>query len=156
MTGRGLLLAELERIARSCCRILRELHPDDFAYQPPGGLRSALEQANYLAQIIVQDFKTITGASADELKALEEQHWSESADDWCALLRQGNEQVRRYMEELTFDGFENGSATAYYGRTQTNAQWLVDIIGRLYHHRAQLYLYLRLMDYKLTPQILEG
>jgi hypothetical protein len=155
MTGRGLLLAELERIARSSCHVLRELHPDDFGFQPTPDLRTALELANQLGQLVILDLKLITGATADELKVLEDELWRESADDWCGHLRHGVEQVQRYMEELTFDAFENGSATAYYGRTQTNAKWLLDIISRLYHHRAQLYFYLRLLDYRITPQILE-
>jgi uncharacterized damage-inducible protein DinB len=154
MTGRGLLLAELERIARSCCHIIRLAEPQHFDFAPQRNMRTLHELANHLAQIPLVDLRILGGAKQDEVQELEENLRREDAEAWCALLREGYSEVRRYMESLTFDAFENSSGTAFYGRTQTNAQWLLEIITHLYHHRSQLFTYLKLLGYPVNTKTL--
>jgi uncharacterized damage-inducible protein DinB len=156
MTGRGLLLAELERVARNCCTLLRTVNPDDFGFQPQDNMRKLIEVANCLAQIPLVDLRIISGAKEKEIQDFEAELWSEDAEDWCAMLREGYAESRQYFETLTFDNYENGSATAFYGRTQTNAKWLLEMIAHLYHDRAQLFLYLKLLDYPVDSRALSS
>lgn len=154
MTGRGLLLAELERIARSCCRLGRLAQPGDLEQRPRDGMRSLLELGNLMGSALLVELRTISGAQQDEIRELEDGLWSDVPDDWCAQLRDGYEQLRHYMESLSFDQFENNSCTAYYGRTQTNAKWLLEMLTQLVHHRAQLFTCLKLLGYDIDPRIL--
>jgi uncharacterized damage-inducible protein DinB len=154
MTGRGLLLAELERIARNCCQILRLARPDDYQFSPGRGMRTLFECCNHLAQIPLVDLRILRGAKQDEVRELEESLNREDVEAWCELLREGNSEVRRFMETLTFDAYENGSGTAFYGRTQTHAQWLLEIVTHMYHHRAQVFLYLKLLGYPVDTRTL--
>ena len=154
MTGRGLLLAELERIARSCCHILRQAAPEHYDFAPVRGMRTLHELSNHLAQIPLVDLRILRSSKQDEVRELEESLLREDADGWCALLREGYSEVRQYMENLSFDAYENNSGTAFYGRTQTNAQWLLEIITHLYHHRSQLFTYLKLLGYPVNTKTL--
>lgn len=154
MTGRGLLLAELARIARSCCRLGRLTRPDDLEFRPKPGMRSLLELGNLMGSAPLVDLRILSGAKQDEVREYEDGLWRDAPEDWCDLLRDGYEQVRRYMEQLSFDQYENNSGTAYYGRTQTNAAWLLEIVTHLHHQRAQYFTYLRLLEYEVDPRIL--
>jgi len=154
MTGRGLLLAELERIARSCCHIARLARPDDYEFAPVRGMRTLFELSNHLAQIPLVDLRILSGAKQEEIRELEESLTRENVEGWCELLREGYSEVRRYMENLTFDAYENSSGTAFYGRTQTNSQWLLEIVTHLYHHRSQLFTYLKLLGYPVNTKTL--
>lgn len=154
MTGRGLLLNELERIARSCCRLGRLVEPGDMEFRPQPGMRTLAELGNHMAQSPLIDLRIISGAKQDEVQEFEDTLWRDEPAAWCELLREGLEQVRRYMETLSFDHFENSSCTAYYGRTQTNAQWLLEMIAHLYHDRAQFFTYLKLLGYTVDARIL--
>jgi uncharacterized damage-inducible protein DinB len=117
-------------------------------------MRTLLALANGVGQSLLIDARMLIGASQEEIADLESELWSDDQTAWCEMLRDGFEQLRRFMEELSFDQYENGSCTAYYGRTQTHASWLLEFLTHLCHQRAQLHLYLRLLGYKIDPQLL--
>jgi hypothetical protein len=123
-------------------------------FAPQSGMRTLREIGNRMGQVLLVDLRIISGAQQDEVQELEDSLWRESPDGWCDLLRDGYEQVRRYMEGLSFDQFENSSCTAYYGSTKTNARWLIEMLGRLLHERAQLFLYLRMLGGRVDGRLL--
>ena len=149
MTGRGLLLHELEWITGNCCRLVEQIRLEDLEWRPAEGLRSVGELANHLAQIPSVDLRIMKGDSQEAVQELEDNLWRERPRAWCGVMREGNRDLCRFMERLSMDEYENGSGTAFYGRTQTYAQWLFEAIAHVYHHRAQLFMYLRLKGYEL-------
>ena len=154
MTGRGLLLAELEHIVANCCRLLALIRAADHGYQPRPQMRTLLELANHLAQVPAADYRIMRGDAETQVSAYEEELRRESPDDWRSVMREGAADLARYVEHLTHDNYENGSCTAYYGRTQTNAQWLLEVITHIYHHRAQLFTYLKILGYDVNTRTL--
>lgn len=154
MTGRGMLLAELERMARNCCMLGRLVEARHLEWRPQPNMRSLIELANHLAQIPLVDLRILSGAKQEEVHELEDSLWRDNPEAWCTLLREGYTEVRQYMEALSFDQYENGSGTAYYGRTQTNGMWLLEIVTHLTHHRAQLFMYLKLNGYPVNTRTL--
>ncbi len=154
MTGRGLLLSELDKITGNICRMLALVKPEHFGYSPQEGMRTLKQLATHLAQIPLVDFRLLRGDDEAAIVALEEQLAREDVDGWINLLKDGKTELTRYYERLSLDEFENNSGTAYYGRTQTNAQWLLEIIGHLYHHRSQLFMYLKLNRYPVGTRTL--
>jgi uncharacterized damage-inducible protein DinB len=154
MTGRGLLLNELERVSANACRLFALIKPEHLGYRPREGMRSLAELANHLAQIPSVDMRLMRGDEEGAVIALEQQLLRETPDDWAALLKEGTAEMARFIERLTQSDFETGSGTAYYGRTQTHAQWLLEMITHLYHHRAQLFMYLKLNGYPVNTRTL--
>jgi uncharacterized damage-inducible protein DinB len=149
MTGRGLLLNELDWIVANCCRLFALVKPEHLSWTPREGLRTLKELANHLAQIPAVDLRIIKGDGELDIEKFERELDSESADRWCAAMKDGAREVRRFMELLSFDDYENGSATAYFGRTQTHARWLLEFVTHAYHHRAQFFMYLKLNGYEV-------
>jgi hypothetical protein len=107
-------------------------------------MRSIYELTNYLAQVPQVDMRIIRGDDEEKIRALEQELARENPAGWGEVLRLGMEESTRFYEGLTMDVYENGSATAYYGRTQTHARWLVETISRMYHHRSQLIIFMKL------------
>jgi uncharacterized damage-inducible protein DinB len=156
MTGRGLLLGELERITANIRRLFALIQPEHYGWRPRVDMRSLAELANHLAQIPSVDFSLLRGSSEEQIVALEKELARDNAEGWREVLATGAGELARYIEHLTHDEFENNSGTAYFGRTQTNAQWLLEIITHLYHHRAQLFTYLKLNGYAVNTHTLYG
>lgn len=151
MTTRSMLLTELEFICRNCARLIGQLEPNMLRYRPQGAegvdlgkMRNLIELANHLAQIPSIDTAIFRGLPEEDIQRTERELWSDDVAAMKGVLRAGYEELHRFMEKLTVSEFETGSATAFYGRTQTYAQWLLEVITHLYHHRAQLYTYLKL------------
>jgi uncharacterized damage-inducible protein DinB len=148
MTTRSMLLTELEFICRNCARLIGQVEAAQYRYRPPAAegvnIRTMLELANHLAQIPSIDLAIIRSLPEEDIQRLERELWQGEALDLKGVLREGFEETHRFMEKLSISEFETGSATAYYGRTQTYAQWLLEVITHLYHHRSQLFTYLKL------------
>lgn len=152
MTGRLLLLTELERLSKNVCRFLALIQPEHNGYRPQDNMRTMLELANHLAQIPAVDYRIIRGDKEGELGKLEGELARDNGDELCEVVREGVADMSRFYERLSFDEYENGSATAYFGRTQTHAQWLLEVITHMYHHRAQLFMYLKLNGYDVSTR----
>lgn len=154
MTGRSLLLSELERIVGNCCRFFELVKAEHNAWRPREGIRSLVELANHLAQVPGVDLRIMKGTKEEELIELERKLARDDGTGWAAVMREGAEDLSRFVQHLSLDQFENGSGTAYYGRTQTHAQWLLEAITHIYHHRSQLFLYLKLNGYEVSTRTL--
>ena len=144
MTGRGLLLHELDWIVANCCRFFDRIEPEHHGWRPQEGVRTLCELTNHLAQIPQVDLRIIQGKTENEIDDMENSLWREHPKAWGGVMREGAGDMRRFMEQLSLDDYENGSATAYFGRTQTHCQWLLEAVTHCFHHRAQLFMYLKL------------
>jgi len=152
MTGRGLLLNELDWIVKNCCAFLKMIKPEDLDWRPADNFRTLAELANHLGQIPAVDYRIVKGDGELEIERLEQSLTRENPADLVKVMQDGAVDVRRFMERLSFDDYENGSATAYFGRTQTHARWLLEIVTHMYHHRSQLFMYLKLRGYEVSTR----
>jgi len=149
MTGRGLLLSELEWIVGNCCRLFEVIKQEDYGYTPIEGTRTIVELANHLAQLPQVDLRIIQGKQQNEITELEKSLWREHPKAWGGVMREGMTDLTRFMDQLSLDDYENDSGTAFFGRTQTYSRWLLEVVTHCYHHRSQLFMYLRLKGYDI-------
>ncbi|MEZ5336699.1 MAG: DinB family protein [bacterium] len=154
MTSRGLLLNELEHVLRNCRMIIELIEPDDLAFRPAGNMRTLEELVNHLAQIPAIDLLIMRGAEEAEVQDREKKMFARSRDDLFKNMERGSRDMTRFMESLTFDEFENGAGVAFYGRSQTYQQWLLETVTHIYHHRAQLHMYLKIKGYAVDTNTL--
>ena len=147
MTGRGLLLNELDWIVANCCRLFELIKAEHLDWRPRDDMRPLKELVNHLAQIPAVDLRIVKGDGEMDVEKLEESLDNDNPATWCGVMKDGARDMRRFMELLSFDDYENGSATAYFGRTQTHARWLLEAVNHIYHHRAQVFMCQRLIGY---------
>jgi uncharacterized damage-inducible protein DinB len=154
MTTREMLFADLERIVANCCRLLELAKPEDYGWRPRDNMRTLLELANHLAQVPGIDLLIFQGLAEHEISEQERQLKRDTPAGLVEQLRRGTEDLQRFMEKQSVDAFEHNSGTAYYGRTQTYAQWLLEALTHLYHHRAQFFSYLKMLGYAINTRTL--
>lgn len=144
------LLDQLGWITDNCCRMFELIQDDAHSFCPQEGMRNLAQIANHLAQVPAIDLAIMKGGKEKEVQDLEVSLECATPAAWAAMMAQGKDELYHYMDHLSLDQYENDSGTAFYGRTQTNAQWLLEVITHLYHHRSQLYLYLKLSGCKVN------
>ena len=105
MTGRGLLLDELDRIVANCCRFLELVRPEQHDWRPQDGMRSLIELANHLAQIPSIDLRIIKGDSEQQVQEYERELTRDNDRALGGVMREGARDVRRFMEGLSFDDY---------------------------------------------------
>lgn len=154
MTSRGLLLNELEHVLRNCRRIIDMIKPDDLAFRPTAQMRSLEELINHLAQIPSIDLLIMKGGEEKEIQEREKKLFARSRDEISEVMKTGIEDMTRFMEGLSMDEFETGTGLAFYGRSQTYQQWLLETVTHVYHHRAQLHMYLKIKGYPVDTNTL--
>lgn len=158
MTTRSLLLTELQFIVKNCERLLAMLKPEHAEYRPPAAegvrVRSLSELANHLAQIPQVDIALMRGLSEEEVGRLERDLYRRDPQDMIKVMRDGHAELNRFMEQLPMAQYEAGSGTAYYGRTQTYSGWLLEALTHMFHHRAQLFTYMKLLGYPVDTRTL--
>jgi uncharacterized damage-inducible protein DinB len=154
MTTREMLFADLERIVANCCRLLELAKPEDYGWRPRDNMRTLLELANHLAQVPGVDLLILQGVAEHEVSEQERLLRRDDAAGLLVVLRQGTADLERFMEKQSVDAFEHNSSTAYYGRTQTYAQWLLEALTHMYHHRGQYFNYLKLLGYDINTRTL--
>jgi len=157
VTTKGLLLRELEWITGNVSRLLALVKPDDLDFRPNEKVRSLRELGHHLAQIPAVDLAIMRGLKQEEIHAEEDRLTREAEEralpaGWVGVLGGGAKDLGRFMETLSMHDFEAGSGSAFYGRTQTYAQWLLETITHLYHHRAQFFGYLKQLGYDVASR----
>ncbi len=154
MTSRGLLLNELEHVLRNCRRIIELIQPDDLSFRPAANMRTLEELCNHLSQIPAIDLLIMKGAEEAEVQEREKKLFARSREDLFKVMEEGTRDLTRFMESMSFDEYENGSGVAFYGRSQTFQQWLLESVTHIYHHRAQMHMYLKLKGYPVDTNTL--
>jgi uncharacterized damage-inducible protein DinB len=159
MTGRGQLLRELEWISKNAARILTIPRAADLDFRPREDMRTLRELGHHLAQIPSVDMAIMRGLKEEEVTAEEDKLAARAETEglpngWRSVLRDGSKDLARFMEQLSSAEYETGSGTAYFGRTQTYSQWLLETVTHLYHHRSQFFTYLKLLGYDVGTRTL--
>lgn len=152
MTGREQLLIELEFVVKNCCRLFDFIQRDDLEWQPGEGMRTLSEQANYLARIPALDLRIVQGKEEEVIDELEASLERNHPRAWCGVMREGMRELYRFYEQMTLNEYENGIASAYFGRTQVHARWLMETVTHIYHHRGALFTYLQLKGYDVSTR----
>jgi len=69
---------------------------------------------------------------------------------WVDILEEGTQALIDYMNSLSEDEFIHKKTKAWYHQEpQSQAQWLIEIITHLAHHRAQMFDYLKQLEYNV-------
>lgn len=148
---RDVLLKELETGVRTTRILLAKVETDQWAYRPAGNMMSLLELAHHLTQIPLIDLAILQEKDEVEVKRLEKETEYETADRLATLMEQGFEELSRYMKRLTEEDFLQKETRPFYAdHPSTQAKWLTEIVTHVFHHRAQLFNYLKQLGHPVN------
>lgn len=137
------LLKALTQLNGSLEELFAQIQPEHLEWRPRENMRSVLELANHLAQVPGIDLTILQGATQQEVRALEASLHRSNPAELIHVWRSGLGAVAEFYGGLTPEQFEQQTGTAFYGHSAPLSEWLLEIITHAYHHRAQLFTYLK-------------
>lgn len=138
------LFRELQGLRRSLAKLLPELPPHAEDWRPDDRMRTAWELANHLVQIPAVDTAIAQEKVQAEIQQLERELTTNTVEGLLAVWDRGIAAAETHFNALSPDQFETVETTAFYGHGMKAKEWLLEIVTHTYHHRAQLFTYLKL------------
>ncbi|OWR27268.1 hypothetical protein CDO73_23800 [Saccharibacillus sp. O23] len=134
--------------------MLDQLSDADLESTPINGKRSYAELLSHIALICQADLLISNEATSTEMDL----YYASNAPTTIAeikksLLANYNELVEtfsRYSEEELFE-----QKKSYWGVEYTRFEWLLEILGHVYHHRGQLHTYISMDRKDVKVQLFE-
>lgn len=146
------LLNELETGVRTGASLIRLIHPEDWAYRPQDNMRSLVELVHHFIQITASDLAIMQEKSEAEVGVVENSlSGIEDIGKLEATLWGNLEAYKAYIVSLSEEDLLNRSTKAFYmehGHLQ--AQWQIETLTHVFHHRSQLYNYLKQQGHELN------
>ncbi|MHB1628701.1 MAG: DinB family protein [Bacilli bacterium] len=148
---RELLLAELALAVRTTGALLEKATPELWDFRPREEMRTVLELANHLTQSPLIDLAILKEQSQEEVHALEQALTASDAAHMRANMENGLAELSAYMGGLSEHDFLHKESKPFYGENgSTQAKWLVEIVTHAFHHRGQLFTYLKQAGLAIT------
>ncbi|SDL26907.1 hypothetical protein SAMN05428961_104467 [Paenibacillus sp. OK060] len=149
---RNHLLNELETGVRTGASLIRLIRPEDWAYRPQDNMRSLVELVHHFIQITASDLAIMQEKSEAEVGVVENSLSGIEDNEKLEATLWGNLEVyKAYIVSLSEEEMLNRSTKAFYmehGHLQ--AQWQIETLTHVFHHRSQLYNYLKQQGHELN------
>ncbi|SLK03627.1 MULTISPECIES: DinB family protein [unclassified Paenibacillus] len=146
------LLNELETGVRTGASLIRLIRPEDWAYRPQDNMRSLVELVHHFIQITASDLAIMQEKSEAEVGVVENSlSGIEDIEKLEAILWGNLKAYKAYIVSLSEEDLLNRSTKAFYmehGHLQ--AQWQIETLTHVFHHRSQLYNYLKQQGHELN------
>ncbi|UHA73545.1 DinB family protein [Paenibacillus sp. 481] len=152
------LLAEIDLAVRTSEALLARITPEEWEYRPADNMRTLLELAHHLVSIPASDLAILQEKSQAEVEQVEMSvSGMRDPQELAARFRANYEQLRVYMLSLSEDELLNKSSKAFYlEHGMVQIKWLIEIVTHSFHHRSQLYNYLKQSGHELQFFVLYG
>jgi uncharacterized damage-inducible protein DinB len=138
------LLEEFYTVVRTTSNLLKKADQSVYDFRPADNMRTFLELANHLVQIPHVDLAILQEKSEKEIRELEKKLSAQNVAELTHVLEEGYHLLKSYFLSLSEEDFLNKETKAFYAeKGMTQAKWLVEIVTHAFHHRAQLFTYLK-------------
>ena len=142
---REMLLKQLRAVTQSVTGLFRMCPLDRLHFEPSPGVRSLLKLGNHFAAVPLVDLAVLQGNPGQVTETIEESLHGAGPDDWVEIFTRGSRAVTDFFEAMSEEDFGTLVTRAHYGTAHTQVEWLLEAVTHIYHHRGQLYAYLRMM-----------
>lgn len=158
MQIRNHLLDELELAIRTSEVLIKRVMPEEWGYQPKENMRTLQQLVHHLVSVSASDFAISQEKAQQEVAKIENSVCDVTDPDQLAeQLRLNYETLRQYFVSLSEDDLLQKSTQAFYLEHGTvQIKWLIEIVTHLFHHRSQLYNYLKQLGHELNFVMLYG
>ncbi len=152
------LLEELELSVRTSEALILRIKPEEWAYQPQENMRNLLQLVHHLVSIPASDLAILQESTQQEVEKIETSVAEMTDPEELANRFHSNyEALKQYMITLTEDELLNKSTQAFYlEQGSVQIKWLIEIVTHTFHHRSQLYNYLKQQGHELQFFMLYG
>ena len=153
-----MLFEELGLIVRTTTGFINRIKPDQWEYKPAANMRSLKELAQHLVMVPSVDLLILREGSEEEARKLEGTIAGiTDAESLAAAMERGVQELQAYMDGLSEEQFLQLKTRPYYTEDSTvQAKWLIEVVTHAQHHRAQLFMYLKLLGHDVNMFNLYG
>ncbi|HET7628192.1 MAG TPA: DinB family protein [Bacillales bacterium] len=145
-----LLFDELDVAVRSTAGLLEKVKAEDWSYQQHENMRTLRELAQHLVLLPETDLAILQEKTEDEVKAIEARELAD-ASEMIATMKEGYNALTAYFESLSDEEYlEKETRPFYMDHASTQAKWLTEIVTHAFHHRAQLFTYMKQLGYDIN------
>ncbi|MDO3411069.1 DinB family protein [Saccharibacillus sp. CPCC 101409] len=145
------LLDELETGVRTGETLIRRIRAEDWTYRPQDNMRSLPELVRHFALVPRLDLEVMQEAALERVQEIEAALDEETDPERLAsALRESFDLYKAYIVSLTPEELLDRSTRAFYAEdSHTQIQWQIETLTHLFHHRSQLYNYLKQHGHEL-------
>jgi uncharacterized damage-inducible protein DinB len=136
----------LRELSPSVPRLFSLIPPGNKDWSPGKKMRTLIEVANHLAQIPSIDLTILQGSSETEVQEMERTLFMNNRVDLTSVWEGGLDAIEQFYGTLPTEEYHTRICKAFYGYSATPEKWLLDIITHGYHHRSQLFTYLKILE----------
>nr|WP_202078060.1 DinB family protein [Caldalkalibacillus salinus] len=151
-TLRDVLLHEMEVGIKSSTNLIKKVKEEHWDYQPADHMNSLRHLMWHLVSIPEVDLTIMQEKGEGDVRTIEGYYKRlETAEDLAEEMYKGFEKLKTYMTSLSDEAFLNKETTAFYSESgHTQATWLTETATHIFHHRAQLFNYMKQLDYDVN------
>ncbi|MBD3919846.1 DinB family protein [Paenibacillus sp. PR3] len=150
------LLHEFEHGVMTSQRLIRLIKPEQWSYRPQNNMRTLQELAHHLVMLPATDLAIMQEKQGPAFERIEGDIRSVTdCEQLCELMQTSFEAFRNHMLMLSEQDLLNLSTKAFYAEHGSlQIRWLIETLTHLFHHRAQLFNYLKQLGHDINMFIL--
>ncbi|WP_248924971.1 DinB family protein [Paenibacillus hamazuiensis] len=156
---RDRLFDEMELALTTSCVLFAKIQPDQWDVRPHENMRSLSELTQHLAIVPAMELAILQERPMEETRkiAVSAVHLRD-ADSLSEVMRSGVQALTRYMASLDEGDFLYKGTAPFFAKNHpvTQVKWLIEITTHLYHHRGQLYTYMKQFGLPVSMRDLYG
>jgi uncharacterized damage-inducible protein DinB len=149
-----LLIEELELAVKTSINLILRIEDRQWNYRPKENMRSLVELVHHLVSIPLSDLTCLMEEKSEKEYRKIELDIEEIRDPakLGTQMQTNFEKLKEYTLALSDDDLMNKITKPFYFEQGGHIQikWLMEIVTHTYHHRAQLFNYLKQLDHDIN------
>ncbi|TQR21567.1 DinB family protein [Psychrobacillus vulpis] len=138
-------IAQLQFVANTIESLLDHIDENFLHNRPIPDKMSVWEVCVHLSQIPQGDLHILKGYSEQQMTLYYDSTLPKDIKNVKVQFTTGIRELIQHIETLTEEQLTN-KFTTYWGSEYNSAEWFIQIVNHLVHHRAQLYQYLLFLN----------
>jgi uncharacterized damage-inducible protein DinB len=151
---RDYLFEELALAVRTTKNLLAKMEADQWNYQPKENMRTFAELAHHLVSIPASDLACLLQekGQADYVQIEKELEAIKDGETLGAKMEENFGHLKEYVTSLSEEDLMNKVTKPFYFEEGGNVQirWLMEIVTHAFHHRAQLFNYMKELGHDIN------
>lgn len=154
-----LLFQEMELALTTTNALLSIIKEEQWDYRPGENMRSLLELARHLVHVPALELAILQEKSKEEVRnlAMSVMHLRDAAS-LSDVMHRGFHGLKSYMNSLDENELLYKSTAPFFAEHQPAVQikWLMEITTHVYHHRGQMFTYMKQLGLPVSMLDLYG
>jgi len=156
---RELLFVEMELAVSTTIKLIEKIGDDQRDFRPHDSMWSLIELVRHLVQVPALELAILQEKNKEDVRNLTKtiMHLREVAS-LSDVVYSGFQELKMHMKTLDETDFLYKGTAPFFAKDQPAVQvkWLIEIMTHIYHHRGQMFTYMKQLGIPVTMYDLYG